>query len=187
MVWWIHEWSSETRRGSVASPHFGPWGFGPAENATDTDFEVGEEVLVTLDGPKDAYVVRSVVPARQRQPAGTEWPEMADVGRSGDVRVEELTEDALVLWAGDCCEHCGPSWRVTFRRPRVRDLDEGSDLDLTLFRLATDEEVREAGLEVPDESRAYCLVTLHGQGPDGPRFVVVAERVDVERIPARGW
>ena len=36
--------------------------------------------------PKDAYVVRSVVPARQRQPAGTEWPEMADVGRSGDVR-----------------------------------------------------------------------------------------------------
>lgn len=123
----------------MASLHFGPWPFGSAENPTGKqDFAVGERVLVELDGPKDAYVVRSVIPACQPQPEGTEC---------GDGLVEEM------------------------------------DLDNSLLRLASEQECAERRLSVPAGTTAYCIVTNHGNGADGPRVFIIADGVDVEFRP----
>lgn len=183
MTWRIHSFSPASGQGTVVSPHFGPWGFGPAENPFDTrDFEVGGRVLVELDGPKHAYVVRAVIAERQRQPEGTACEAFAELNRARppDVRVEESSEATLRLWLGDCCEACGDWWTVRFTNPRGAELDEDTDLDSPLLRYASDGEVAESGLSVLDGRRAYCIVTGHGSGRDGPRVFFTAERVEVE-------
>ena len=184
MVWRIHSWSPERGVGSVVSPHFGPWTFGPEENTYGTrDFEIGEEVLVELDGPKDAYVLRSVVAARQRQPAGTECPELAELNAShpGDMHITAWDDAKLTFWLGGCCEWCsGSSWRVRFDRPRVEGLDWDTDIADPLLRYASERERTENDLSVSERSRAYCVVTGHGGGRDGPRLFIVADEITVE-------
>ncbi|NVB82772.1 MAG: hypothetical protein HOV81_30625 [Kofleriaceae bacterium] len=186
MTWRIHSWSPGSGTGTVASPHFGPWPFGPAENkGGKRDFTVGERVLVELDGPKDALVVRSVIPACQPQPEGTECTALRELNAAHppDMHVEERSEGALRFWLGDCCERCADAWRVTFIHPRVDGLNDETDLDHPLLRLASAQECAERSLSVPAGSTAYCIVTNHGDGPDGPRVFVVADGIDVELRP----
>lgn len=189
MAWRIHSWSPERGRGEVISPQLGPWGFGAAENPRGVDFEVGEPVVVELEGPTDAGRVRSVVPCRQRQPERTEIAELAELHarRPVDVRVETWTEEVLRLWVGDCCEACSEVWwRLTFRRPSGPAFDaDRDDLSMPLLRYASDGEIAEHALEVSADRRAYCVVTDHGSGPDGPRFYLVADVLEVDRGESR--
>ncbi len=183
MVWRIHSWCPESGAGTVVSPHFGPWAFGPDENPFGTDFEVGEEVLVELDGPKGAYVVRAVTAARQRQPEGTACPAFAglNAGTPGELRIDEWTEVELRFWAGDCCEWCSLEWWiVTFEHPITYGLDADTDLDNPLLRYASPAEREEHRLLVPEGSRAYCIVTGYGIGREGPPVFIIAPRVAVE-------
>jgi hypothetical protein len=144
-------------------------------------------VLVKLDGPKEAYVVRSVIPACQSQPEGTECSALREINAAqpGDMHIEEWSEHALRFWVGDCCEGCADAWRVTFIHPRVDGLVDEMDLGLPLLRLASEQECAERALSVPEGSTAYCIVTNHGDGPDGPRVFVVAHGIDVELRPVR--
>ncbi len=184
MAWRIHTWSAESGIGSVVSPHFGPLSFGPAANTYGTtDFAPGEEVLVELDSPREPYVVRSVRLARQRQPEGTRWAAFDVVNGCEDMRLEERGDDHLRFWRGDCCAWCAPAWSVIFSNvTSVVGLDgDEPDLDASLLRLASEEELTE--LHVPPGSRAYCIVTSHGQGRDGPRIFVVAGEATIEALP----
>lgn len=170
----------------MVSPHFGPLPFGSAENPAGTrDFAVGERVLVELDGPKEAFVVRSVVAACQRQPQGTECDALRALNAAcpADMRLEEQSAGTVRFWVGDCCEHCADAWRLTFINPRIDGFHEEMDLDNPLIRLASEEECAERRLSVPPGSTAYCIVTNHGNGPDGPRVFIVADDIDVEFRP----
>lgn len=167
----------------MASPHFGPLPFGAAQNPTgQQDFAVGERVLVEIDGPKDAYVVRSVIAACQPQPEGTECSELRQLNEAQppDMHVEARSEGALRFWLGDCCERCADAWLLTFINPCVDGLEEEMDLDHPWFRLASEQECAERRLSVPAGSTAYCIVTNHGDGRDGPRVFIVATGIDVE-------
>jgi hypothetical protein len=139
-------------------------------------------VLVELDGPKDACVVRSVIPACQPQPEGTECTELRQLNEAqpADMHVEARSEGALRFWLGDCCEQCADAWLLTFIKPRIDGLDEDMDFDHPLLRLASEQECAERQLSVPAGSTAYCIVTNHGNGPDGPRVFIIAEGIDVE-------
>mgnify|MGYP007097596157 CR=1 FL=1 len=170
----------------MVSSHFGPWPF--AGRAGDA-FHVGEDVLVELQGPPGSYRVENVRPARQRQPEGTQTPFLDELNarRLGDCYVEARTADALQLWLGDCCRYCGPSLFVTFRDvTAIHGLSEHGDLDYPHFRLASAAERREHALAVDGAAQAYCIVTNHGDGPDGPSVFVVAGTIELEALPALG-
>ncbi|MDQ3036143.1 MAG: hypothetical protein M3Y87_27325 [Myxococcota bacterium] len=186
MAWRIHSWSEKDGRGEVVSPHFGPWPFGPAENTQGTtDFRCGEEVFVELDGAPDAYVVRTVSPARERQPPGTELPDLAEAN-DRDLRLDRRSDDELAFWVGNCCEWCSPSApHLVFRGVTsfVGWDEDAPDFDpvCPLFRRASSDEARALELHVPDGSTAYCIVTRHGTGRDGPRVFIVARSADFGR------
>ena len=188
MTWRIQDWDAVTATGAVSSPHFGPHAFGPDQNRYGTsDFVPGEEVLVELDRDGDGWRVHTVTAARQRQPAGTQTAQLDALNRPRhfDAYVEAQTDTSLRLWLGDCCRPCGPSVFVTFHGvSRIEGLRDDLALDSPWFRMATADEQREHGLEVGPGATAYCIVTNHGHGRDGPRVFVVATGVDVEPCPA---
>lgn len=191
MAWRIHRWSAEDGIGEVVSPHFGPWRFGPDQNPKGTDFVVGEEVRVQLSGGKDNYEVSSVVRVVHRaveMPEGAECAELVPVNaaRHEDMHIEDRSSTKLCLWVGDCCSWCGDSWVVSFDGvSNVVGLDDDSDLDRPVFRLATDAEVRERGLVVPSGSQAYRIVTTqYSEEPPPPGIFVVAESVEASARPA---
>ena len=179
MGWRIHSWDASTATGEVVSSHFGPWPFEGGPH----DFVAGEDVLVDLEGDPKAYRVRNVRPARQRQPEGTRHPVLDGINerRHEDCFVEEKTADSWKLWLGDCCAWCGPSIHVTFRDVKLLKGDE-VDLDLPWFRLATVDERRDHALVVEGDAQAYCIVTNHGYGPDGPLVFVVAGAIDITPV-----
>lgn len=111
MTWTIHSWSSELGTGAIASPHFGPISFDAQANVDQVpDFEVGEPVLVMLDGHAPSFRVLIVRPMRQRQPRGTHWrPFDAVNGLFGDAWVEDQSPESIQFWLGNCCEHCTPN------------------------------------------------------------------------------
>lgn len=186
VAWRIHSWSENEGRGEVVSPHFGPWPFGATENfEATTDFRVGEEVFVELDGDPSSYVVRSVAVARKRQPPGTELPDFYEVNGSSDLWLEMRSDGDLVFWAGDCCEQCSASARrITFHGvSSFIGWDEDAidfDPSCPLFRRASADEIRALDRAVPDGSTAYCIVTRHGAGSDGPRIFIVARSAEVK-------
>lgn len=189
MVWRLHSWSEQGEGGEIVSPHFGPWPFGPAQNPDGiTDFAPGEEVFVELDETADGYAVRSVVPARERQPAETGVPERADLAAS-DLLLEERTDDRLVFWAGDCCRWCSPSApHVVFEgvTSMVGWTGEiGDVIDSALVRRASEPEIAELGLAASEAQTAYRIVTGYGSRPRGARVFVIASSVRVQR-PAAG-
>ena len=94
------------------------------------------------------------------------------------MHIEEQSAGALRFWLGDCCERCADAWQVTFIHPRVDGLEDDTDLDHPLLRLASAQECLERGLSVPEGSTAYCIVTNYGNGPDGQRVLVVADGID---------
>jgi hypothetical protein len=147
------------------------------------DFAVGEAVLVELDGEPDNFLVRTVRLLHQRQPPDTHSPLFDEVNRFGETRLEEVTAASLQFWVGDCCEHCTPdARRLRFEGvTTIRGLDEDYDWDNPLFRLASMLEIGEHDLLVPAGSTAFCIVTSHGNGPDGPRVFVVAAGLQVFR------
>ena len=189
VAWRIHSWEPSSRTGTVESPHFGPWPFGPAENPTGaTHFACGDRVLVELDGPKGAYVVRSVAPACQPQPEGTVCADLSELnaGHPGEMRLEEEASGVLRFWVGDCCQACADSWMLTFVNPVAHGFDEDMDLDSPLLRLASTGECETQNLSCVDGRTAYCIVTNHGQGLDGPRVFIVADAVELEFRARRG-
>lgn len=189
VAWVIHSWSAERGEGEVRSPHFGPFVFGANENVDGVqDFVEGEPVFVELDGHAPDFQVRVIRPFRSRQPAGTHWPDFDVVnGRFGDAMVEEHSPAMLQLWIGDCCEYCTPNpFHVRFEGVSTMvGLEDDLDLSSPLFRLASLEEVELHGLSVSPESKAFCIVTSHGQGADGPSIFVVAKAVRVLGPPGR--
>ncbi len=99
------------------------------------------------------------------------------------MHVEERSDRSLRFWVGDCCEYCGDAWRVTFINPRIDGLADEMDLDHPLLRMASEQECEERGLSVPAGSTAYCIVTNHGDGPDGSRVFVIADGIEIEFRP----
>ena len=178
MSWRIHSWSPLTASGTIDSPHFGPVAFDRQANVDAvTDFELGEPVMVELQGTAPPFVIRALRPMRQRQPSGTEWPPFDAINsRFGDVRVEKLTADELQLWLGNCCDSCTPDApRLSFHGvTSLIGLHDDLDFSNPLFRLASEDEKRAHHMAVPDGSTAYCIVSSHGNGPDGPSVFVVA-------------
>jgi hypothetical protein len=183
MAWTIHTWSVEDRSGTIVSPHFGPIPFDASANVDDVgDFTVGEAVLVELDGSPPNFVVRRLQPVHQRQPAGTHWPPFDAInGRFDDVRVEEVSAQALQLWLGDCCGYCTPhATRLRFEDVATIDgLSDDLDMSSPLFRLASSSEIDEHQLVVPEGAKVFCVVTGHGQGRDGPPVLVVAREARI--------
>jgi hypothetical protein len=58
-------------------------------------------------------------------------------------------------------------------------VDEDGDYGEPLFRLASTDEIRRHSLDVPEGARAFCVVTSHGQGRDGPPIFIVASSVRI--------
>ncbi|MEM9187755.1 MAG: hypothetical protein AAGF12_01165 [Myxococcota bacterium] len=184
MAWKIHSWSEKTGKGTIASPHFGPWPFGPTENPMGTtDFRIGEEVSVHLEPHGDTYVVASVILTRQRQPQGTEWKTLQELGAShaSDLEYTVVGDHELVLRLFDCCAWCSDVWTIRFRGVTTHTLpcSDDSDLDNPLLRFASSTELDEHRIAVPENAEAYCVVTRHGLGLDGPRYFIVARSVEV--------
>ena len=64
---------------------------------------------------------------------------------------------------------------------RVVGLDDDASMDDPWLRYATEDEVRELGLDVPAGSRAYRIVaTHHADGPPSQDIFVVADGVEAE-------
>lgn len=183
MAWTIHSWASERGTGTIASPHFGPISFDAQANVDEVaDFVVGEPVFVELDGNAPNFRVLLIRPLSQRQPQGTRWPLFDAVnGRFGDARIDEQSPETVQFWFGDCCESCTPNpVHVRFEGViRVLGLGEDTDFSNPLFRLASVGEIRAHSLDVPADSRAFCIVTSHGEGLDGPPVFIVARVVRV--------
>jgi hypothetical protein len=183
MAWTIHTWSPADGVGTIRSPHFGPIAFDANANVDNVvDFHEGEPVHVELEGSAPAFLVRRLVPTHQRQPPDTHWPPFDAInGRFGDARIEEQSGHSLQLWLGDCCDYCTPdSIRLRFEGVTMIDgLGEDLDMDDSLFRLASGSEIRDHRLVVPDGARAFCIVTCHGQGRDGPTVLVVAREARI--------
>ena len=178
MAWTIHSWSPADGVGTIASPHFGPVQFDSAANVDQVDdFRIGEHVVVELDGDAPAFGVRSVRPFSQRQPRDTHWPAFDRInGHFGDAKLEQHSDRALGFWLGDCCPYCTPKpthlWFDDVSS--IVGLDEITAFSDPLFRLASPTEVETNRLVLPRESRAFCIVTVHGHGPDGPSIFIVA-------------
>lgn len=183
MAWTIHEWSTEKGEGSIASPHFGPIPFGESANVDQVvDFRTGENVLVELEGDAPNFRVLTIRPANQRQPANTHWPAFDAVnGRFGDLRVEPSPPGSVQLWLGDCCEYCTPNpIRLRFHDvSAIIGLHDDLAFDDPLFRLASDGELRQHAVVAQPDHRVFCIVSSHGQGPDGPPVFIVARAAQV--------
>ncbi len=184
MAWLIHEWSGDSGTGSIVSPHFGPLPFGPVENSQRiTDFVPGEEVLPQLEGKAPNFTIIEVIPRYERQPPGTELKPFSAARYSlGDFRLDERSSDSLEFWLGDCCEMCSPNapmlrFSGVTRMPFSDDDDP--DFESPLLRLASPQEVHENQLEVASGSIAYCIVSDHGNGLDGPLLFLVAKRLEL--------
>jgi hypothetical protein len=178
MAWRIHSWDATTCTGTVVSSHFGPWPF----ESPESEFVVGEDVLVELVGKPGSYGVTNVRHSRQRQPEGTSHPVLEELNahRYEDCHVEAQTDDSLTLWLGDCCPFCCASLLVTFRDIKsIVGLSKHGDLDSPLFRLASVDERAQHALALADNAAAYCIVTNHGYGPDGPCVFIVAGAIDI--------
>lgn len=183
MAWTIHSWSPDDGVGAIASPHFGPVPFDAAANVDAVrDFRVGEAVWVELDGQPPAFQARAVRPFCQRQPPNTPWPPFDPInGHYGDALVEQHTDRTLQFWIGDCCQHCTPNpSRVRFDEvSAIVGLDDDTVFGAPLFRLASPVEVEANRLDIGDDSKAFCIVTEHGQGADGGSIFIVARSVEV--------
>jgi hypothetical protein len=183
MAWTIHSWSVDRGIGAIASPHFGPVPFDAQANVDGVlDFLVGEPVLVELEGAAPNFQVLLVRPTSQRQPKGTHWPPFDAVnGRFGDAWIETQSTQSVQFWLGDCCEYCTPN-AVRLRFDGVTSivgLDGDLDFSDPLFRLASPDEVRTNSLIVDSDQHAFCVVTSHGQGLDGPPLFIVAQAAAV--------
>lgn len=183
MAWAIHSWSGPDNGGSISSPHFGPIPFDAAANVDRVaDFQVGEPVLVELGGDAPNFQVVLIRPMCHRQPQGTHWPLFDTInGRFGDAFVEEQSSHTIQFWIGDCCEHCTPNpARVRFEGVTcVVGLVDDVDFSDPLFRLASPTEIQGNSLTMRAGQQAFCVVTSHGQGPDGPRIFIVAQAARV--------
>lgn len=182
MTWRIHAWDAASGTGAIVSPHLGPYPFGPGANPfATTDFAPGEPVVVELDGAPGDYRVRTVTAARQRPPAATGHPTLDALNALdlSDLAVDEQTPTSLRLWLGFCCVNCSPSVHIIFRGvSSVVGIE--ADLDDPFFRLASPEE--RGTLDIPSGSDAYCIVTDHGHGRDGPLVFIVAAELIVEAV-----
>lgn len=179
--WRIDDWNSETGCGTVVSEHFGPFPFDVSANTQSVpDFRPREAVLVQLDGKAPNFSIVGVVPTHQRQPAGTRVAELERIlSAFVDVRVDESPSGTVQFWVGACCDHCTPdALRLRFEDVEFENVTDDEDLDLEapLIRLATPAEVSGNALEVSNGATAYCLVTSHGNGPDGPSRFIVARK-----------
>jgi hypothetical protein len=185
MAWTIHSWSVDRGVGAIASPHFGPVPFDAAANVDDVpDFLVGEPVLVELEGTAPNFLVRLVRPTSQRQPKGTHWPQFDAVnGRFGDAWIEKQSAESVQFWLGDCCEYCTPNAvRVRFDGVTATvGLDGDLDFSGPLFRLASPDEMHAQSLHVDSGYHAFCVVTSHGHGLDGPLLFIVSRAAAVFR------
>ena len=190
-MWQIHSWNDDTKRGTVASPHFGPWPFGAAQNPKGTeDFVVGEEVVVALAGDPSDYRVESVREVRPiPQPPGTHCADFDVLRGFHDFYPISAPADPLVLWFGNCCSHCDPGALVSFVGAAGWDeeVEDEGYFSRPLLRFASEEEVQRHNVSVPEGSVAYCIVDQPGRPWDEvcePLFIV-AKSVSVELLRKR--
>jgi len=186
MAWRIHQWSAARGTGSISSPHFGPVPFDSRANIDAVqDFAPGEPVVVELAGKAPEFQVTTIRPMCQRQPPDTRWSAFDAVnGRFGDARIEECSQQVVQFWIGDCCEHCTPNAiRVRFIDvASIAGLSDDVDFADPIFRRASPDEIRANRLVVPPDHHAFCVVTSHGRGPDGPPIFIVARIAHVVHL-----
>lgn len=191
MEWTIHHWSSELGCGIVECPVYGQIPFDDEANIDKVrDFKAGESVLVELDRNFEPARVRMVRLMFQRQPSGTRWPPFDFINRQRLELIDERrTATTLRLSLGVCCTTC-TRFPVHVHFEDVAsilgldydlddDLDDDSDQDWDepYFRLASESEINDHRLVIPDGSRAFCIIPSHGYGLDGTPVFVVAREV----------
>lgn len=186
-MWVIHSWNLKTSTGTIRSPHFKPIPFGPLANIQNVnDFNPGESVLIKVDGRPPNLSVIEIIPTHERQPTGTKLPIHSQAHGYSDYWVEDSLPGTLRIWMGSCCVQCRPNApHLVFEGVTTDELSEVLDMDDAelggpLFRLASEAEIQELKLNVPEGAIAYCVVTCHGNGPDGPKAFVVARSIRVE-------
>lgn len=186
MAWRIRDWSPESGHGTVEAPGVGILEFLPSANVDNVpDFIPDEVVWVELDGAPGCYEVTLVRPMAQHQPQGTQASDFAVFnGRFVDVYIEQHNDDTLSLWLGNCCMRCTPDgFRVGFAGiSSVHGLDDDTTFSSPHFRMASEAEIEANALVVPTGSRAFCIVTSHGEGLDGPSVLIVATSVEVTSL-----
>jgi hypothetical protein len=186
MAWKIHSWSAVEQSGSIASPHYGPWPFGESANPEGTtDFEVGEDVVVEVDGIRENQpVVRSVRRVQARKsPPGTDCSDFESLNQAGlsELRIEQRAADRLELHAYDCCDWCEPGYSVVFENVQQAKGLDLEDLDDPWFRLATEEEKQSNSAVIPAGFSAYTIVLASWSPGEQVNIFVVAEKVTVAR------
>jgi hypothetical protein len=186
MAWKIASWSAEKGEGTVVSPHFGPLPFDSAQTVPGkTDFALGEEVVVELTGPSDAFTIHKVIAIRKSQPAAPQDPvfEALNAKRHGEFLIEDDEEHLLRVWVGDCCAWCGPFAEVTFRQKATVVYPERYDRDEPWFRRASLGEIEALAHDVPTDHQVYCIDTRYSNGRHAQSIYVVAREVEVTFHP----
>jgi hypothetical protein len=186
VAWKIVSWSHETRSGEIASDNFATLYFGPTAVLADAKLTIGEEVVATLDGPPENYIVSKIRKVRFRADENGPSDKAFDwinQQRFGDLMVDESsTSDNFTLWAGDCCEHCADAARIVFKSTTlVQGMDEDGDWDDPYFRRATQHECRDA--EIPAGHHTYFVVLTEYEPGTHAGFLVVAAGVEVTLRP----
>jgi hypothetical protein len=176
-TWRIDSWSSADRCGLVKGRHLGPFPFGEAETKV-YDYAVGEEVIVELvEESRGRWRVTKVIPKLARQPEGTHLPDLEKAIGLPDFGIRSYDGRTRVLEIVGGMDLDYP--RVEIRFHEVELISCPTRFSDPLFRLASSDERRVfEGLE----GKVFCIVTEHGDGPDGPRHFVVAARAECRAI-----
>lgn len=184
MAWRIASWSAESGKGTICSPHIGPLTFGEVENDWQiTDYRVGEEVNVEVEGPTSALRVTRIRPMRPRNPPGTEAPELSELNAA--MTDELLDHDYDVanrifrLIFGFCCAWCSTPVRATFSGVRFHEEFTGElSFGEPHFRRASPEEAY-AWLPLSPSETAYAMV-VRDEDDTLRSIVVIAEGITID-------
>jgi hypothetical protein len=175
-MWRVTTWDRSTGTGVIEGPHLS---LSVSRDVVDVgELFVGEEVGVDLASVEPVLCARRVWPLRARQPVGTARPEFAEINQVGlwDFEVKELQRGTMTIIAGDDLMY---SHEVEISFQGVAWYSGAFGFSHAHFRGASEEERQSLPTDVCSGLQVFCIVTEHGNGPDGPKCLVTAERVSV--------
>jgi hypothetical protein len=174
-MWRVEAWDPATRTGRIKGPHLEL-----AVSGAELDVEdlvVGEEVAVELDPQAKELRVLRAWPLNARQPKHTERAEFTALNstRPWDFEVTAKA-GTLTIIAGNDLSY-SHQFEVVF--DDVSWYSGALSFSHALFRAASEEEAQRLPREVHPAGLVFCIVTEHGNGPDGAKYFVVASRAEV--------
>jgi hypothetical protein len=177
-MWRVKEWNPLSRTGRIRGAHL-QLEVTPEMIAVE-ELIVGEDVGVDLESTDPVPRARRVWPLKARQPTGSARQEFAELNAAElfDFEVESFTSGALTIIGGHDLAYSHDFEIV------LHDIAWYSGafyFHHALFRAASTEESAAIPPDARAEGTAFCIVTDHGNGADGPRFFAVASRAEVRR------